>query len=801
MAIADARSRHRPRSLPRRLARWTGLGLLAIVGLALIAVAVFVGRVWFGQPDLDGERIVDGLDAEATIARDALGVVHIDAKSEQDAYFALGFVHAQDRFFQMDALRRIVEGRLAELAGPPMAKFDARMRRLGLGRLARGDAAVLAPDVRAVYGAYAAGVNAWLATRKGVAADELALLLAGEPEPWRIEHSLGWNRLMGMRLVGNWASELMRLRLAETLTAEQIADLWPAYPAAADITFTEVSESALAAASALAGLVNKDDGSNGWVVAADKSDSGHALLANDPHLGLTTPGIWHLVSMRAPGFRLAGASTPGAPAVILGHNGHIAWGLTNATTDTSDLYIEKPDPTDPTRYLTPDGPKAFESRTEIIPVRFGDDVKIVIRETRHGPVISDSRADAGEDTPVLALAHTGLMPEERSAETIFRVNRAKSWPEALAAAAFAKGPQQNLIYAGPDGVGMATVGLLPIRRKGDGFMPADGATGDGDWVGFADVSAMPQVFNPARGWVANANNRLAGPDYPLWLGGEWGHPGRVAEIVRGLGELQTYDLDAMAQIQQSHASPLARALLPLMLEAVDGEALDQDARALADRLRDWDGGTGIDAFEPTIFFAWLQAAMDQIFADELGEHYDGWRQIRAEPLEHVLRDRPIWCDDGATSGLETCGEALATALSAAGVWLEESYGSDPEDWRWGDAHKVRFRHMVFGFTPGLRQLFDIRLPAPGALETVNRAAFRVSSKHDPFGQVHGPGLRALYDLKDLEASRFVIGPGQSGRLFSRNRSSLAAPWRDGDYISLAPLTAAEHTLVLRPESE
>ncbi|MEQ9125284.1 MAG: penicillin acylase family protein, partial [Alphaproteobacteria bacterium] len=230
MAGADAAS-DRPRR--RRLARigiWAGRILLLLILLPALALAVLVGRVWFGQPALDGRRAVPGLDAEATVARDAKGVVHIEAATERDAYVALGFVHAQDRFFQMDAMRRLTAGRLAEIVGPPALQFDVRMRTLGLGRLAEGDVAALSPEAAEVYRAYAEGVNAWLGLRQGVAADELALLLAPEPEPWRAADSLAWNRLMSLRLVGNWASELMRLRLARVLSPEQIADLWPSYP-------------------------------------------------------------------------------------------------------------------------------------------------------------------------------------------------------------------------------------------------------------------------------------------------------------------------------------------------------------------------------------------------------------------------------------------------------------------------------------------------------------------------------------------------------------------------------------------
>lgn len=794
--------RPRRRGVGRRLAVWSARILGLLVLLPLVAVTVLIARVWLGQPELDGERRVRGLAEAATIQRDGKGVVHIDAANEQDAYFALGFAHAQDRFFQMELMRRLAAGRLAEIAGPPVVDLDMRMRRLGLSRLAHGDVAALSPEALATFEAYADGVNAWLATRRGVAADELALLLAPAPAPWLPEHSLAWNRLMSLRLVSNWASELMRLRLSQVLSPDQIADLWPDYPADGPVSVPELPPAALAAAAGFAALANPDDGSNAWAVTAAAAASGAGLLANDPHLGLSNPGTWHLVSLRAPGLRLAGATAPGVPTFVLGHNGHVAWGLTNAATDTSDLYVERIDPKDPGRYLTPDGSLPFVTRTETIQVRFGAPREMTVRSTRHGPVISDGdRFDLPADL-ALALAHTGLLDQEGSAETLFRINRARSWADALAAMALTKGPQQNAFYAGPDGAGMATAGQLPVRRAADGYMPADGATDAGDWVAFADVAAMPQTFEPARGWVANANNKLVQEaDYPLWLGGEWGYAGRIARLERLLDAAAPLDADRMAAIQYDNVSPIAQALLPRMLQAIADAPLSPRQRDLRARLRGWDHDTGMDRPEPLVFFAWMRAAMGRVFADELGAHFGDWFSLRVEPLAHVLAGRHVWCEDVNTAETETCEDILTAALADAEAWIAARHGDDPADWRWGDAHQAEFRHMPFGLVPGLNRLFNIRLPTPGGQETINRAAFRISNEDGPFVQAHGPTLRAVYDLADLEKSRFVAAPGQSGRLFSPHRADMAEDWRDGRYASLAPLGAAAHTLTLLPEGQ
>lgn len=784
-------------SVPQRSrrSRWLrrSLWLLVLLLVApILGVSLLVGRVWLGQPELDGARVVPGLQAEATIARDDDGVVHIKAGSEHDAYYALGFVHAQDRFFQMEMLRRLAAGRLAEVVGPPAANFDVRMRILGIDRMARQDVANLPVDIRKLYDAYADGVNAWLDTRHGVAADELTLAFAPKPEPWRAENSIAWTRLMSLRLVSNWGSELMRLRLSMQLTPEQMADLWPDYPKDGPITTPEVAEAALAAARALATLSNPDDGSNAWAVTADRSATGAPLLANDPHLGLTSPGTWHLVRLEAPGLLLAGATSPGMPALVLGHNGHVAWGLTNAATDTSDIYIETIDPENADQYLTPNGAKPFVKREEVIRVRFGDDRKITVRHTRHGPVISDGNDRAPEGT-ALALAHTGLMENEGAAVTLHRINRARAWQDMLDALKLTNGPQQNVFYAGPDGVGMATGGLLPIRKSGDGYMPADGATDTGDWVRFADVTAMPQVFQPSVGWVANANNKIAPEDYPLWLGREWGYPGRARRIVERLSAEKVIAPNDMAAIQIDVQSPIANRLKPIMLSLLSGDGLSADEAEARQSLVEWDNHMNMDDPAPSIFFAWMRAVIAKIFADELGAGFDSWNALRPAVLEHVLTKRQVWCDDVSTSKQEDCTAAIRAAFALA---VQELEGAD--DAHWGNLHQVNFRHVGFGRLPLIGDLFNTRMPSPGGQETVNRAAMRFNSKSNPYGQAHGPGLRALYNLADLDRSQFIIGPGQSGRLFSNNRSSLAKRWRDGAYLTLGPLKAPRNLLTLQP---
>ncbi len=375
----------------RRTWRRIGVALGALVTLLLMLAGVGYWWLLRSLPQIDGQITVAGIEAPVTIVRDAQAVPHIEAESLLDATFALGFVHAQDRLWQMEFRRRVGAGRLAEIVGEAALPVDRFMRLLGLYRLAEASLAYLDPETVAWLEAYARGVNAYLATRKGPLPPEFLLLGHAEIEPWRPADSLVWLRLMALDLGRNWRDELLRARLASRLNEEQIADIWAADDADAPITTAmlarELDLDALAAA--LPPAAPPGQGSNAWVINGARSDSGAPLLANDPHLRLRAPGVWYLAHLRTPELELIGATMPGVPGVILGHNGTIAWGFTNTGPDTQDLFIERLDPGYPHRYLTPEGPKPFAVREEVIQVTGAAPVRLRIRTTRHGPVISD----------------------------------------------------------------------------------------------------------------------------------------------------------------------------------------------------------------------------------------------------------------------------------------------------------------------------------------------------------------------------------------------------------------------------
>ena len=796
----------------RRALRWLGRGAAAL--LLLLAAAGAGGWLWLrtSLPQLDGSIAVPGLTAPVAIARDAHGIPYIRAGSERDALFALGFVHAQDRLAQMELMRRLGTGRLSELAGESTLDLDRTMRMLGIGRLAQGDLDSLPPPVRAALDAYTAGVNGFLATRRGALPPEFWLLWHA-PEPWTPADSLLWGRLMALRLTDNWGTELLRGRLTERLPPERIAALWPEDPPGAPVSI-EAADMASRADDAPPGqawprplhaelplpegMSPGADGSNAWAVSGRLTASGKPILANDPHLGHSLPNHWYLARIDAPGFTLAGATAPGVPFLILGHNGRLAWGLTTTHGDASDLFLERVAEGRPGHYQAPGGPLPFEVRDETIALRWGADQPLTVRATRHGPVVSDLQPGAAAVPPghVLALAHTGLSAGDINAAALHAAGHAQDLAQFRAALRLLRAPQQNVLAADSSGTTAIDMpALIPIRRSGQGLQPAEGWSGAQDWTGFVPFPARPQAADPARGWIANANNRLVTDSYPFFIARNWPEPYRAMRIAEALAAAGGLRPEDAARLQLDATSLGARAALDALLRAEPRN--DRAARAV-ERLRAWDLRMDRNRPEPLIYAAWMREAMRTVYADELGPIFPDWWSDRPLLLRQTVAQDPSWCDDVTTPEPETCPERLGLALEAALDRLERDHGPDPSRWRWGDAHQARFDHMLFGRIPYLRDLLRLRIASDGGNFTVNRGGFAIGREEAPFEQIHGPGFRAVYDLADLDRSLFIQSVGQSGNPFSPHFSDLLPLWRDGLYVRLAPPERPAHLLRLEP---
>ncbi|KAA0593537.1 penicillin amidase [Azospirillum lipoferum] len=806
------RPSYRPRMrLPR--GRWGKVAAVAGV-LVLVPPVALLGAYWWmraQQPQTSGSVAIPGDGAPAEVVRDKQGVVHIFAATERDAYRALGYAHAQDRLWQMETMRRAGAGRLAELIGTKYGDFalrtDRLMRMLGIRRAAEAMAATLSPDARTAFEAYAEGVNAYLATRSEALPVEFQLL-RHTPEPWTVADSLVWAKLMALQLSANYRDELFRSRVLERLSPQQLDDLFPPdapgspTTLASDLRGMDMRETVRRTLAALPQM-GFDTASNEWVLTGARTTTGKPILANDPHLALEAPILWYLARIVTPGFTVTGATVPGVPLTILGHNGKVAWGFTTTHSDTQDLFVEKPDPQDPARYLTPDGSQQFETRAETIAIAGEAPQTLTVRSTRHGPVISDlDVAPAGGTAPVLALSFPGLADDDTSAEALYRLNHAGSAEGVRDALRLHVAPQQNIVYADVTGeVGFITAGRVPIRRKGDGRVPVPGWAGEYDWTGFLPYYALPQAVNPPTGQFVNANNAVVGRDYPYRLATEWPDPSRAKRIVEMLGNGR-HSVEDVARQQMDIVSLPARDFLPELLKYPTPPGLASDAAAL---LRGWDGRMDRNRPEPLIFTAWLRELVRAVFADELGPDFASYWDLRPEPLRHVLKERPEWCDDVTTPQKESCADMIGRSLETAVKQLAERHGSSPKSWRWGDDHTVALVHRMLSRVPLIGGKADLSVETDGDFFTVNRGSTTIRDPGNPFRHVQGAGFRAVYDLADLDNSRFVIATGQSGNIWSRHWGDLVELWRDGGSLRLAGdrgtlVSAGAEVLTLTPRN-
>ena len=799
--------------------RWIVRGLLAVLLLVVVTVAGLWAYMQRAAPQTDGELTLTGPRAEIRIERDAHGIPTIRAGSVEDAVFGLGLVHAQDRLWQLETHRRIGSGRLAEAFGEGALGNDRFLRALGVRRAAAAQWERASAGSRALLQAYAAGIDAGVRQAMRARPPEF-VILGVDPEPWDPVDSLAWAIMMAWDLGGNWNNELRRLRLSATLPMERVEQLLPAYPGEPPVALRDYAalyrDLGLHAGSTRTAWAELPEiappsgidgvGSNNWVLAGARTDTGKPLLANDPHLKLSAPALWYFARLQAPGLDVAGATMPGLPLVVLGQNARIAWGFTNTGPDVQDLYVEQVDAADPARYRTPEGSAAFETVRETIRVKGGADVVLDVRHTRHGPVISDAGTldGVGDARHVLAMRWTALDPDSDPVAVGLAMMRAGSVAEFVAATEGWVAPMQSMVVADADGaIGMVAPGRVPVRSPANdlhGLAPAPGWDVRYDWQGWVPAGETPRELDPPRGWIATANQRIVGPDYPHYLTREWTLPFRQQRIEQMLEERAQHSIDDLARMQADVRSLAAPRLLPWLMNAKSDHPRADDAMA---QLEGFDGTMAGDRAAPAIYWAWKGALVRAVFADELGaatlETLLGGKRFQ-DVLEGVLERGDVWwCDDKATPAAETCAQMADRAFGDALDHLALGMGTDPAMWRWGAAHTLRAEHRPFSRVALLAPLFELRTPLAGDTYTVN--ATRVVQRDRALHSDHGPSLRALYDVADRSRSRVIHSSGQSGLPWRAQYRDFVGPWARGQYLPLWPAAeaaAAGGTLVVRP---
>jgi penicillin amidase len=843
-----------------RSVRVVVVGLLVVVLLAVVGgLGVVAWLTARAQPPMTGDLRVPGLTAPATVQRDVRGLAWITAESPHDLFFAQGWLHASERMWQMEIWRHIGAGRLAAAFGESQIATDRFIRTLGWRQAAERDLAAQSPEVRATLEAYANGVNAWLDANRGSLG--VPYLVSGvDPAPWTPLDTLLWGKVQAWNLGGNMEVELFRYladaQLGDPARTDELfptrsgpvitptglpgsggsgADIEPpaeggARPPApgtsprlttAQAAGWRAVASAANRALRTAGLDGGDAlasdhgiGSNGWVVAPGRSVTGGALLANDPHLGISMPSIWYVNGLRcatvsaACPYDVVGVSFPGVPGVVLGHNARIAWGATNVDPDVQDLVIETADPADPNRYIGPEGvSRPFEVRTETIEVAGGSPVTLEVRSTSHGPILNGVD-DRLEGAPLMALRWTGTHPDigpDRTLEAFLGLNVAHDLATFRETLRGYVAPSQNLVYADVDGhIGYQLPGAIPVRSDPEdrGLRPVRGDDGSGEWTGLLPFDDLPRQLDPIDGWIVTANNAAVDESWPDFIGAEW-DPGYRAERIIDLVNLLSEDgltTDEMAEIQVDTAPLRARDVAFLLGEA---EPATDEGRVIATRIGEWDGICTTDSRGCAAYQVWEYRLLRAIFDDELGSLA---RDYVGSPyswvaLEGLLQEPgAAWWDDVTTPEVETADAVILAALDAAGGELAASLGS-PDRWTWGALHTASFEEDTVGQSgigPLEWYMNAGAFPVDGAAGAINNTYYRLSRGYpdpdDPdaepadvtelFTVTNLPSYRLVIDMADLDGAGIVITTGQGGNPFGRHIGDQIEVWQQGDLLPL-----------------
>jgi penicillin G amidase len=756
-------------------------GRIAGTSLALVMLLLAGSLLWVrsSRPSYDGVVRVAGLAAPAEVWWDSLGVPHIHAASLEDLVFVQGWVHASERLWQMELLRRVAEGRLSEFAGAGAESSDRFLRTLGLWRAAGEAEAALDSGSRRLLERYAAGVNARIA-RRGVLPPEF-LVTRVRPEPWTVRHSLAAEKVMAWDLSQYWISVSLS-RAVRDLGPDLARHLYPrgaawgvtiledgspaGEPPAEELdAWREVQRAAVPAVPPLAQhlleRLSARHGSNGWVVGPSRSASGRPLLANDMHLGHGVPGIWYLVALHGGGVHSAGMSLPGGPLIVAGHNRAVAWGFTNATLDDMDFLAELPDTADPTRYRAPEGSLPFEVTEERIQVRGrAEPVTFQVRRTRNGPVISD--ADARHTGLPIALRWAAAEPAG-TFTALLGFNLARSGAELIAAAAEFQNPHQNIVWADTAGsFGYILGGRIPLRRGGrrPPLAAVPGWTGEWDWTGFAPVSEHPRLDDPERGYVVTANNRQTAGAAGERISLHHEEPYRALRITELVRAAPPLDAAAVHRHQLDVTDATAGRFLPHAVAAAESAGLPE----AAERLRGWDLRVEAGSRGAALYVVWLERLRGRLAESLYGER--GWMPWNA--LFRSLSEAAVpWL-----AGRDTLEAMAAGAMRDA--W-ETAAGRS-----WGELHRVLFRHELAA-VPLLDRLLRLNVgpaPAHGSSFTVN-VSHRQGTGFPAYTSA-GVSQRHVVDMADVDgAGGFILPAGQSGSPFSRHYRDQFARWRAG----------------------
>ncbi|MED3796405.1 penicillin acylase family protein [Lysinibacillus capsici] len=758
--------------------------LIVIAGIiAALALVAFIGFTWFmnkSKPVIDGELAVTILDQDVTVTRDEKGVPHIFAKTDADLYRAQGYVQAQDRLFQMDLARRQASGRLSEIIGEATINTDKHFRTFSLRDAAEKSLAAYDDESKQVLEWYAEGVNAFIAQAKesNTLSYEFALL-GYEPEEWTVVDSLTIGKYMAYDLGGNWNTLAFRHWALQNFDEEKAKELFIKYPENASAIIEANIQNPVAVAGQFSAemLPNEFNGSNNWVVSGDKTKSGMPILADDPHLGLSTPSIWYQMHLQSPQQNVSGVIFAGIPGIILGHNDEIAWGVTNVGPDVQDLYIEIPNPDNPTQFRYDGKWEQAEVRDESIKVKDGETIDFEVVVTRHGPIMTDLAFKDTEPTAQFSMQWTALQPTAEL-RAVLGFNKAKTWSDFEKALEDFKAPAQNFVFASKDGtIAYKANGQIPIRKQGEGQLPVPGDSSDYGWEGFIPWDELPTLVNPKEGFIATANNQVIGEDYPYHITDFWAQPYRFERIKEVLEANDAITVEDMMALQMDQHNLYAREFLPDLLTSLKEKDQDGKYAEIMAMLEKWDMVDAKESGAPLVFHTLMIKLQEVLFKDQMPEDMYGIMYGKFNITDQLLRtaysgEKSIWIEE--QGGID---ETIYKAFELTIAQLEDQFGKNSSKWQWGDYHQLTFDHTLGSASPILAAYFNAKkVPIGGSKVTVQAADNDLAGNVD-----HGASWRFVVDVGDLSSAYHIVGPGQSGHVKSDWYQDQVLDWANGDY--------------------
>ncbi|MEB2355229.1 MAG: penicillin acylase family protein, partial [Ignavibacteriales bacterium] len=787
-----------------------GLSISFII-IFIVAGAIFYNMLSSSLPAYQGIITSSKIISDIEIYRDSFAVPYIFAENDNDAAFALGYVHAQERLFTMDFIRRAGEGRLSEILGDEAVPFDNMFRTVGIKRNILRNYSRIDPSVISLLQSYSDGVNAYIEERKGNYSIEFDVL-GYQPEKWKPLHSLIIIKMMAWELNMSWWTDLTFSELIQKLGEKKALEILPDYPENAPTIIADNFKYLSAINSSLVetdkafrnfiGWTGTHIGSNNWVVNANKSTSGKPIIANDPHLAFSAPGKWFAATVNSKeGWKTSGVTLPGVPGIVIGKGENISWVLTNVMNDDADFYIEKLDSSD-SKYFVDGQWRDLRIIKDTIKVKNGKDRVIEIKETHRGPIISDIHTfnfiynTAESEFPPISMKWLG---NEFSDEMLgfYKINKAKNWNQFREGVKYFGIPGQNFVYADTTGnIGYIMGARIPLRKKNNPTLVFDGTNTENDWQGYVPVEEIPVVLNPKENFITSANNKIL-KDFKYHISNLWEPSSRIDRIYELLNSKEKHSAEDFKKYQMDITSPYAKLITSHIVKAFEGIKInDNNLKTAIELLSEWDFNLKKQSQTPSIYVVTLKYLLHNIYYDELGDDlFNRFVFLANVPFRSLLRvlDKPesLIFDDISTAKTESKNEIIRKSLADALTFLEENLGKDLTNWQWGRLHTVTFKHAFSGNFSLLDKYINIGpYEIGGDGTTINNTEYPFSESidkypmfsHSEFENILGPSMRYIYDFAKPDQYYLILTTGQSGNVMSDNYRDQTPYWLQGKYM-------------------